>query len=1085
MKSATFSKNLRSSVAGTLPIQLPIGFQEGKFRMKRIASFSLAPVLLAGAAVLLPGMVFGQETNSASVAFSGVNLAAVATASSSSVSGDTTLEALNDGFEPRNSGDTRHRSYGNWPQRGTQWVQYDWSQPVSTRRIDVYWWVDGQGIRAPSASRLLYWDGKKFMPVASASGLEVAAGRYNTTTFDEVRTSKLRLEMDGDGTYSTGILEWKVYDSGKSPRFPPAVTAGVDRDVVLGGKTYLNGKLKSLDGGDSSSSTVTWSKASGPGAVAFENVHAATTTAKFSALGNYVLKLTANDGPLSSTSALNVKVVAPPPAVQLDAVYTKNFKINNPLWNSRAKALISGWIPHCVDEINDPNLIQGGMNNFIEAAKQLKRNELIKAEGAGQGPSEFLASDIKDLPGLAAKLSQRATPAAAWVWEQLDPALQKQITKAGSSADQLAQVRATLALGLNKILASTNIYEEARFNGVELRPTTRAGLRPQGGGRGGQRPPPQGQALAYVNRLLLEDVFPRELARIPIHHIGYPFSNAWVHQTVESMCIALMVDPQGDPAINKAQQKIRETLEDWIPKILAAQEGDGYLQTRFTLGTDNDRGPVEHWNPRTRGEHEGYVAGYFIESAINNYTMTNGKDRRLYDAAKKLADCWYNNIGPAPKKPWFDGHQEMEQALVRFGRFVNDVEGAGKGEKYIQLAKFLLDSRAGGSEYDQSHLPVVQQYEAVGHAVRAVYTYSGMADVAVETHDLDYQSAVMSLWDNLVNKKYYVTGGVGSGERNDEGFGPNYSLRNNAYCESCSSCGEIFFQWKMNLAYQDARYVDLYEETLYNALLGATDLKGEIFYYTNPLEGGQRTPWHTCPCCVGNIPRTLLMLPTWMYARSKDGIYVNLFIGSTVTVENIAGTDVQMVQATDYPWNGKVSITVNPAATKKFTVNVRIPNRATSELYSSTPAVSGLTSISLNGSPIKPKIDKGYAAISRTWKAGDKIELELPLKVQKVKASDKIAADRGLVTLRFGPLIYNVERADQQDISQPIDSKALLTAEWKGDLLDGVMVIKGKWADGSTLTAIPNYARNNRNTQTPGGGRGGRPSSSNVWLKDQ
>ena len=211
-----------------------------------------------------------------------------------------------------------------------------------------------------------------------------------------------------------------------------------------------------------------------------------------------------------------------------------------------------------------------------------------------------------------------------------------------------------------------------------------------------------------------------------------------------------------------------------------------------------------------------------------------------------------------------------------------------------------------------------------------------MADVAAETHDTDYQSAVLSLWDNLVNKKYYVTGGIGSGETS-EGFGPNYSLRNNAYCESCSTCGLIFFQYKMNLAYHDAKYADLYEESLYNALLGSTDLDGQTFFYANPLVDGQRTAWHNCPCCVGNIPRTLLMIPTWTYARGDDGLYVNLFIGSTINVEKVSGpagrTSVQMVQKTDYPWSGNVSITVNPKEPMKFTVYVRVPNRNTSALY--------------------------------------------------------------------------------------------------------------------------------------------------------
>jgi DUF1680 family protein len=420
---------------------------------------------------------------------------------------------------------------------------------------------------------------------------------------------------------------------------------------------------------------------------------------------------------------------------------------------------------------------------------------------------------------------------------------------------------------------------------------------------------------------------------------------------------------------------------------------------------------------------------------------------------------------------------------VRFGRFVNDTEGRGKGDKYIKLAKFLLDCRKDGHEYDQSHVPVVQQYEAVGHAVRAAYSYAGMADVAMETGDTDYRSAVMSLWDNIVNRKYYVTGGVGSGETS-EGFGPDYSLRHNAYCESCSSCGEIFFQHKLNLTYHDAKFADLYEETLYNALLGSVDLEGNNFYYQNPLDSRRpRYDWHGCPCCVGNIPRTLLMLPTWMYLKGDDSIYVNLFIASTVTVQDVAGTDVKMVQATDYPWSGDVSVTVNPEQPKTFSVNVRMPDRDVSELYTAVPNCDGITSISVNGSAIRPAAEKGYAVITRRWKAGDRIDLKLPMKVQRVKASNKIAATAGQVALRYGPLIYNAESVDQ-DIDNVLSPDSALTTEFKDDLLGGVTVIKGSWADGAEFTAIPNYARNNRDSDTSGNRSRGAVSSS-VWIKDQ
>jgi hypothetical protein len=371
-----------------------------------------------------------------------------------------------------------------------------------------------------------------------------------------------------------------VYPSENSAPYPPVVTAGIDRDVMVGGKTYLSGVIISV----TPVIKMTWTKVSGPGAVQFTSANSKEGTATFTTPGEYVLALNVTEGQQNASSTIKVIVHQPPREKRLDVVYTKRYKIENKLWNDRAKAMIVNWIPHCIAQIERTDITsqmgggEGGLDNFIEAAKAL-----------------------------------RGEPHA--------------------------------------------------------------------------------------------------------RHKGYVFSNAWVHQTLESMCIALMVDPQGDKELIAAQDKMKQTLEKWIPIILAAQEPDGYLQTAFTL-RDTTRWK-ERWSPRNRGDHEGYVSGYFIESAINHYTLTNGKDKRLYNAAKKLADCWVANIGPG-KKEWYDGHQEMEQALVRFGRFVNDMEGKkSHGDSYIALAKFLLDCRKNGSEYDQSHVPVQQQYEAVGHAVRA------------------------------------------------------------------------------------------------------------------------------------------------------------------------------------------------------------------------------------------------------------------------------------------------------------------------------------------------------------------------------
>ena len=467
---------------------------------------------------------------------------------------------------------------------------------------------------------------------------------------------------------------------------------------------------------------------------------------------------------------------------------------------------------------------------------------------------------------------------------------------------------------------------------------------------------------------------------------GYVFSNAYPLNLLEAMSIGLMVDAKGDAEIEAVQLLMRKTLDEWIPIVIAAQKSDDYLQTAFTLprisnaGGDRGPGPFNRWE--RRADHEGYVAGYLLEAAIAHHAMTKKQDARLFNAARKLADCWCDTLGPAPRKAWYDGHQEMEQALVRVGRYVNDLEGKGQGEKYITLGNFLLDNRYHAartererSDYDQSHRPVIEQYEAVGHAVRAVYTYSGMADVAMETHDPDYRSAVKSILDNITHRKWYVTGSIGSGD-NSEGCGPVYSLRQGAYCESRSSCGQMCFNWKLGLSYQDASDGDLLEATMYNVLLGALSMDGRTFFYPHPLDARTlRTSWHSVPCFVGDIPRTLLSMPTWMYAKGPNAMHVNRCVGSTITVEDVAGTDVEMVQATNYPWDGKVAITVNPKARARFSVRVRVPIREVSTIYSSNPKVSGRTWVKVNGTVARPSIGNGYAIITRTWSAGDKLEI--------------------------------------------------------------------------------------------------------------
>lgn len=879
------------------------------------ARLAVAPVLPVLSAILLTAPAARAAE---------VNLALVATPSTSYVSPHETLTALNDGFTPAHSDDKRHGAYGNWPRTGTQWVQYEWSQPIATRCIEVYWFDDRRGVRLPRACRLLYWTGGDWAPVPGAVGLGVEGNKFNQTTFPEIKTTRLRLEMDGQEKFSTGLLEWRVLDSGHSPNFPPRVVAGPDRVVVQPGRTFLEGVVRD-DGKVRSTPAVRWVKESGPGRVTLANAAQTATTARFSAAGEYVLQLTADDGAARSQDRVRVWVTPPPPATALEWLPPERYQLTSPFWQPRLRNLMLHWIPHCIAKIEDPALPEGGLENFVQAAHKLA-------------------------------------------------------------------------------------------------------------GKPGAR------------------------------HLGAVFANAWVYNTLESICLALMVEPGEDPELRAGQERLRQTLEKWIPIILGAQEPDGYLQTQYTI--ENRK----RWS--NKHDHEGYLAGYFIEAALAHHRLTGGRDTRLYDAAKKLADCWVRHIGPPPKIPWYEGHQELEQALARLAWHVDHVEGPGRGRPYLELAKYLLDARGGGEEYDQSHLPVIRQYEAVGHAVRAVYSYAGMAEVAIATRDTDYLSAVQSLWHNLVNCKYYVTGGIGSGETS-EGFGKNYSLPNGSYCESCAGCGMVFFQHKMQRLWHQARYADVMEETLYNAVLGSVDLEAQNFTYTNPLDASAaRYKWHGCPCCVGNIPRTLLMLPTWMYTLGRDAVYVNLYIGSVVTLPDAAGGALRLEQTTEYPWHGKVTLTVHPAARRAFTLHLRVPNRQTSWLYTNTPPCAEVLSVAVNGKPVKTAVREGYVSLKRTWEAGDRVELELPLPIQRIKADERITANRGRVALRRGPLLYNVESVDQH-LESALLPATPLTTEWRPDLLGGVIIIKGTWASGAPLVAIPNYARLNR---------GGR---SLVWMKDQ
>ena len=577
-----------------------------------------------------------------------------------------------------------------------------------------------------------------------------------------------------------------------------------------------------------------------------------------------------------------------------------------------------------------------------------------------------------------------------------------------------------------------------------------------------------------------------------------PCAHNWAETTLlntfESMCWALTIDPQGDPGMSAAQQQIRAGVERWIPVILGAQEPDGYLCTDVQMRgfprfisplVSSVRQGEEKLPEYAEDHHEGYMMGYLIECAIAHYRATGGKDLRMYRAAKKGADLFVNTLGDPPKLAWQPDHPELEQALERFSLLVDEVEGGGAGDSYRQFAKWLLDNRGitppHNDAYRQKNKPLAQQNEPYGHAVMLGYLYSGAADVARFTGDPVLSAAADRMWERLVNGKMYLTGAMGS--QNEE-FRKSYDLPNDTFLgESCASIANLLFQQNMNLLHGEAKYAGVAETILYNGLLGSLSLDEPKWQYFNPLD--QKQVVHPVgrrnnkpDCCMGNISRTLLRLPTWIYTKSDDGVAVNQFIGGTTRLRGVGGTHVTVVQKTNYPWDGQVQVIVRPDRPRRFAVRIRVPDRQTSRLYTPSPKVGGLEALAVNGSLVEVVLKEGYAVIEREWEDGDRIDFRVPLQVQRLHADERIVADRGRVALQFGPLVYNFESVDLPP-GKSLDDVALaadapLSAEWDASLLGGIKAIRGKFADGTPLQAVPNYARMNRSE-----GEGAR---SVVWV---
>jgi DUF1680 family protein len=548
----------------------------------------------------------------------------------------------------------------------------------------------------------------------------------------------------------------------------------------------------------------------------------------------------------------------------------------------------------------------------------------------------------------------------------------------------------------------------------------------------------------------------------------YPFDDTDIYKVVEGASYALSARP--DPAL-------QSYIDSLIQKVGAAQEKDGYIYTARTIDPAHPHAwaGAERWQDEEKLSHELYDLGHLYEAAVAYYQAT-GK-RSLLDISLKSANLLCDTFGPGKRTIW-PGHQIVEMGLVKLYRVTGDA-------RYLNLAKFMLDSRGpGGSAYNQANLRVINQTEAVGHAVRATYMYAGMADVAAITGETAYVHALDAIWENVVGKKLYITGGIGAIGAG-EAFGANYELPNlTAYSETCAAVGNDFWNERLFLLHGESKYIDVMERALYNGLISGVSLDGKSFFYQNPLESNgrkARSPWFGVACCPGNITRFMASVPGYVYAVSNRTLYVNLFAAGNAEIPMGGGT-VKIVQQTRYPWEGAVKITVDPGKTGPFVIKVRIPGWARAEvvpsdLYRFVDRMGEPVRLRLNGRELAIHLDEGYVTLRRRWQGGDVIDVDLPMPVRRIGANPAVAADRGRVALQRGPIVYAVEGADSpthkvRNLLLPDDAR--ITSRSNPDLLNGVVVLQSKALSLAydehgkvhqtevVLTAIPYYAWANR-----------------------
>lgn len=1008
------------------------------------------------------------------------------------------IHAVNDGVTGTGNTLANNQTWASWsgdrPAEG--WLTYEWGTAVKICRCNVYFWTDtddsnaGNGVAMPSSWKIQYADANGNWVDVKLSAGDYPSNRLdvNTVDFEEVTTTKLRLQMsaatDGSTYAAMGVTEWEALSKINGPLLSCSKNSVVlskkmdmrQATLILRGlnlsDTGVKIKMEKPLAGVTLSKTEMSTEKLATGdtlTVTYDAAQPATALSEISIVNDadsIKIPVMTSDDAASFTEKRGNLVFDPcfysldrittwstPPTITNLAEYkdvkcgatcvkfagTSGIELHNNIYLAKGEYKMSGWF-------NTNGTF--GMGVYATNA-----NFSTKESGATANASS-VTFNIPNTNGQWKFVEcmftiGNSTIGGAWV------------NNGGGKTATLAyldnwQLYPTVYPDSDNQVNSDYPISPVLFTNVSFDDSFWS--------------PRLTQNQEVTIPIALEqcyntgrvDNFKKAAGLIPGYfNTEYPFDDTDIYKIIEGMSYSVQTHPS---ATLSAQM---DTLIDLIGK---AQEKDGYLYTARTAGQPGNLHAwvgAQRWVEDPNLSHELYNCGHLYEAATAHYNAT-GK-RTFLDIAIKNADLLVRDFleGGLTYEP---GHQIVEMGLVKMYR-------ATGNDKYLQLAKYFLDLRGnkgvGRKEYNQTTVPVIYQTEAMGHAVRAAYMYSGMADVAAMKKDKAYLSAIDTIWNNVVDKKYYITGGIGA-QSGGEAFGADYELPNaTAYNETCAAIANVYWNYRMFLLHGDAKYYDVIERTLYNGVISGIALDGKHFFYPNPLasDGGYtRSEWFGCACCPSNLCRFTASIPGYVYAHVNDSLYVNLYVQSKAKVD-MEGDTVTLVQKTQYPWAGHVDVIVNPVSKKNFSLMIRVPGWAQcrpvpGNLYSYVNARKVNTVISVNGKSMDCKIDdKGYVAILRQWSVGDSVSIDFPMDVHRTVANSNVTEDKGKVALERGPIVYCLEWCDNDgDIAEAVvdDNNKISPTELLTDTLNGVVELKINDSDNHTLTAIPYYAWANR-----------------------